>query len=507
MKRTTTALSIVALLLAGPPLGCSGEAPPPTAGAPDHDDHDEHDDHDHNDDDHAHAEDDHAHDDESAHIEIPPAVRANLGISFVEAQMRWIEQTIRVPGRFEYLPTARREYRTAIPGRVELKVEQFERVEAGRTLYEIDSPAWRDLQQSIAEATARIASLAGRLETFAPLEAAHRAHERSLLESIEVWEQRVAQLEAVREAGGGRTEDLAGARAALASTRAELAKVQETEAELTADRTQMQADLVSARDRRAFLLESAASLVGVDASSLDETGDETGDGTGRPRWATINAIAVRATESGVVESLGLTNGSWADETAAVVTVVRPDRLRFRASGLQSDMGVLRDGLAARIVSPAPTNDRRGVPLDQAMAGTLRVGLAGDADDRTLELFVTPDTLLDWARPGVSAQLEIVTDETAEPVLAVPLAAVQRDGLRPVLFRRAPDDPDEAERIEPVLGPDDGRWVAILKGVQMGDAIVLDGAFQLMLATSGSAQKGGHFHADGTFHEDEHEGED
>ena len=47
----------------------------------------------------------------------------------------------------------------------------------------------------------------------------------------------------------------------------------------------------------------------------------------------------------------------------------------------------------------------------------------------------------WARPGVSAQLEIVTSETAPPALAVPNAAIQRDGLAPVLFRRDPADPD------------------------------------------------------------------
>ena len=37
----------------------------------------------------------------------------------------------------------------------------------------------------------------------------------------------------------------------------------------------------------------------------------------------------------------------------------------------------------------------------------------------------------------------------------------------------------------------------------GDEIVLDGGFQLMLSVSGSIQKGGHYHADGTFHDGEH----
>ena len=61
---------------------------------------------------------------------------------------------------------------------------------------------------------------------------------------------------------------------------------------------------------------------------------------------------------------------------------------------------------------------------------------------------------------------------------------------------------EAIRMEADLGLDDGRGVALLSGLRDGDEVVLDGAFQLMLATSGSIQKGGHFHSDGTFHEGE-----
>jgi multidrug efflux pump subunit AcrA (membrane-fusion protein) len=119
------------------------------------------------------------------------------------------------------------------------------------------------------------------------------------------------------------------------------------------------------------------------------------------------------------------------------------------------------------------------------------------------LFVTPDALTSWARPGVTAQLEIITESTNVPELSIPLAAVQQDGLTPIIFRRAPDNPNESIRMEADLGMNDGRWVAILSGLTDGDEVVLDGGFQLMLATSGSVQKGGHFHADGTFHEGEH----
>jgi multidrug efflux pump subunit AcrA (membrane-fusion protein) len=436
----------------------------------------------------------------SSRIGIPSAVRANLGVTFVTAERRRVEQTLRVPGRFELLPTARREYRTMLPGRVELLVEQFDRVEAGRLLYRIDSPSWRELQSQLSEAESTIARLTVKLDTFEPLMAAHDEHEESLEESVAIWNERVQQLEMVRDAGGGRISQIAEARSALATARAELSDVQEKKAQLRASRAEAFADLDAARSRQQFLLDSAASLLGVDAVALLEP-VETGRGA-HPRWRTIDRIDVRAEQPGAVESMGLTNGAWADEKTAVLTVVQPDRLRFRASGLQSDMGALRDGLPARIVPPTPTRAGRAIDLQETMSGVLALGLSGDPADRTIDLYVTPERLSTWARPGVSAQLEIVTDATAAEELAIPLAAVQRDGITPVIFRRDPGRPDEAIRLEADLGVDDGRWVAVLSGLRDGDQVVLDGAFQLMLATSGSIQKGGHFHSDGTFHEGE-----
>ena len=278
-------------------------------------------------------------------VAIPAAVRSNLGISFVQVERRRVERTLRVPGRFEYLPTARREYRTAIPGRVELLVEQFDRVDAGQPLYRLDSPSWREMQQQLADATAQIERFEARLNTFEPLLAAHQQHEDSLHESVEVWNERVEQLQSVREAGGGRVDEFAQARASLASTRAELANVLEKKAELDAERQQTHADLRAARARVEYLLDAASAIVSrsrTEIAAIVET-----DRGSESAWATITGIEVSATEAGVVEMLGLTNGSWADEKTPVVTVVQPDRLRFRASGLQSDLGVLRDGLDAR----------------------------------------------------------------------------------------------------------------------------------------------------------------
>jgi hypothetical protein len=67
-------------------------------------------------------------------VDINAAVRQNLGITFAKVESRSVARTLRVPGRFELLPTAKREYRAAASGTVELLVQQYQTVTAGTAL-------------------------------------------------------------------------------------------------------------------------------------------------------------------------------------------------------------------------------------------------------------------------------------------------------------------------------------------------------------------------------------
>jgi len=392
----------------------------------------------------------------SNRVSIPPAVRLNLGITFATVERRQLQDTLRAPGRFEYLPSAKREYRTMLAGKIDLLVRQFDKVEKDQPLFRIDSPAWREIQQTITNQFSTVHQLNAKMEMFNPLFLAHEQHEYSVKANVEMWEERIAQLEAIREAGGG--------------------SLREWGAKSTLD----------------ISLESAASMMNIQIPEDNPNW-----------WKESKHIEVTATHAGIVEKLDVTNGSWADAQANIMTIVQPDQLRFHASGLQSDLGVLQNGLQVNIVPPTPTSGGNAVDLQNTMHGTLQLGLTGDANDRTIDLYVTPDKLSSWARPGVTAQLEIITDSTGVAQLAIPLVAVQQDGLTPIIFRRDPNNPNEAIRMEADLGLNDGRWVAVLSGLTDGDEVVLDGGFQLMLATSGSIQGGGHFHSDGTFHEGDH----
>jgi multidrug resistance efflux pump len=427
-------------------------------------------------------------------VDIPDTVRRNLGLTFAKVESRSVAETIRVPGRFEYLPDARREYRTMLAGRVELLVKQFQPVEPGAVLYRLDSPPWRELQQKLAEIEAQVREGEKRVEMIGPMFEAHERHHKAVEETVQLLTERSKRLEKGGTEGSVSAEEIGQARAALAQARADLAEVMEKETELKVQRVEVTSQLEAARVRFELLLNNAATLLDLDTTKLLASAGTAPNS--KPVWRAREHVEVYAGAPGFVDSIALTNGAWAAETSLVLTTVQPEMIRFHAHAMQSDIGRFETGQSARIVPPKSDTVR----LQETMEGQLEVGLSGDPEQRTVDLYLTPSNLARWARPGVTGHLEVVVGGgTSE--LAIPVSAVIQDGLSSVLFRRDPTNLDKVIRIADAdLGVSDGRWVSIRSGVKEGDEVVLNGLYQLMVATSGSIQKGGHFHADGTFHE-------
>jgi len=438
-------------------------------------------------------------------VDINASVRQNLGITFAKVESRQVARTLRIPGRFELLPTAKREYRAAASGTVELLVQQYQTVAAGTPLYQLDSPRWREMQKELADAEASVKLAQAGVDSIAPLLAAHENHHTEIQKAVDLWTVRVATLEQLQAAGGARGDEVAQAKASMATSRSDLAETMEKEAELKARRSETSAQLDAAQSRLAFLYEAAASLAGVSAADLHEPSP---NDPGMPRWRTISGIEVRALTPGVVASVSIASGGVIDQHGAVLSTVQPDQVRFRAVGLQSDLPRLAEGQMASVV-PAQADASRGggealAPL-VPLTGALSFAPTADPERRTVDLILdladgSPSPT--WARAGVSAFLEVVTSGTGGEELAIPLRCVTRDGTQAIIFRRDPADANKAIRMDADLGLDDGRWVVIKSGVAEGNEIVLDGVYQLMVATSGSITKGGHFHPDGTFHEGE-----
>jgi len=405
-------------------------------------------------------------------IEIPPTVRSNLGMTFADVQRRTVEQTVRIPGAFELLPQARREYRLSLPGTVHLEVAQYQPVQPGDLLYRVRSPKWPELQHEIIEGEQGIAMAQAQIAvaTASVEEAAAKAGVlRGRLEAL--------------EAAGVRNAELAAKLETL------LAAMPRLRAELGAAETA----LANARRGREHALHRASSATGISEERLASTV------SGHPAYRDIDLIDVTATEPGVVETLAVSDGSYAEAPAMVLSTVQPERVRLRGTAMQADLPRIGSSPSGSITSSSTSN------TDEFVEADVVFGLEADPAHRTISVLATPTACQPWMRPGVAAFLELTGEGGGAPALAIPMAAVVKDGTAHVFFRRDPADPNQAIRVPADLGENDGRWVVIRSGLSLGDEVVVDGAYELNLASqaSGVRQRGGHFHADGTYHAEDH----
>ena len=407
-------------------------------------------------------------------IDIPATVRSNLGITFAKVERRRVDSTIRVPGAFELQPLARHEYRLSLPGTVHLAVDQYQKVEPGDLLYRFRSPQWPEIQHEI---------IVGEQEI------------QSALAEIQVAQARIDEADRRLVIMRERLSSLTGADIRNADLEGQAAEMEASLPRLRAELRLAETRLANGERTREHALHRASAASGISEEIL--SAEVQHQGRTELAYRTIDWIEVRATEPGVVETLAITDGSFADAPSLVLSTVDPSKVRFRAMALQSDLGRLGETSGGRIVPPSTP----GIALTDGVDASVSIGLEAHPEQRTVTLLATPAETRVWMRPGFSAFLEVVAESSGGPALAIPRAAIVKDGITHVFFRRDPQDPNKAIRVEADMGVDDGRWVAINSGITLNDEIVLNGAYELKLASqqSGVAQKGGHFHADGTFH--------
>ena len=198
------------------------------------------------------------------------------------------------------------------------------------------------------------------------------------------------------------------------------------------------------------------------------------------------AVTVRSECDGIVESYTATDGSWLDTGAPVLTVIRPNALRFKA------LVAAADAIRIKNSSTASVNGRDG---------KIQFGIGDDSG--IVPLYVLFDGDVE-AIAGERATAEFSIEVSGGETLAVPSGAIVTVDLAPTVFIRDGKSEERflAVRIRP--GASGAGWTAV-EGLPSGDVeVVTDGAYELKLALmSAGAAPSGHFHADGTFHEGEH----
>lgn len=412
-------------------------------------------------------------------IAIPASVRQNLGITFVKVERRAVRGTVRIPGQYELRPEARRDYHVMLPGRIDLLVTRHQFVKQGEKLFYLDSPGWLKIQAEL------VASLNAMKRSHADLAVA-QANLNELKQSIAFLEQRLA--------------NLAKAQMRQVELESQLQDKQNALPRLDAELGAAKVEFSAAHTSYEVMLNTAASFAGIPAEELDP--DEADEGHSHlrdrePPWRALRRLTIRAEADGVVDRLPITNRGWVETGDLVLDTVKPSMLCFHAEALQTDIGKFRDEQVARVVPPPGGS----FDLQDYAEGHIHLAVEAHPERRTISVLHLSDSNPKWAKAGMTAYLEVFTEGTEMPVNAIPEAAIVRDGLQRVFFRRNPANPDEVIRVEADTGASDERWIEVKSGVRAGDEIVLGGVYPLMLASSssGAREQGGHFHPDGTFH--------
>lgn len=220
---------------------------------------------------------------------------------------------------------------------------------------------------------------------------------------------------------------------------------------------------VNASRNRRTSLRQRLEVAGVSAAQLDEL---------LTKKKLVDALPIRAPIAGMVVNFDKVLGQSlrAEETLAEIhDLSRPWVHAFVSEG---DLARVRVGQTARVRF---VSDPGAVLTGKAV----RSGRVFGPEDRTLSVWVEMDQLPDQPlRHNQLARLSL-TVRQAPPALAVPLAAVVREGTQPFVFVRKGDGTFDRRAV--ATGRADDRRVEITRGLQPGETVAVQGTADLQTA--------------------------
>lgn len=189
----------------------------------------------------------------------------------------------------------------------------------------------------------------------------------------------------------------------------------------------------------------------------------------------VPAFPVRAPMDGVVVRFDRVLGQVVRADEPLFEIHDPSSAWIQAFVGERDSSRIRVGQNARIRFVAD-------PDNEVLGKVARTGPVVGEESRTqavwIELTQSPHLQL---QHNMLTRVSLTLEQPPE-VLAVPLTAVVRDGLRNFLFVQKEDGTFERRRVE--LGRSDDRFVEIKSGVTSGESVATGGVPQLQTAFAG-----------------------
>ncbi|BAZ01581.1 hypothetical protein NIES37_55840 [Tolypothrix tenuis PCC 7101] len=401
----------------------------------------------------------------NAAIQVDAQTAKRLGIKVEAVKRQLLAVGIKTTGQIETLPSQKVEVNTPIAKAkvVELLVEPGATVKKGQPLAVVSSPDLVELrvnsQEKLAEGQADLQ------QALADLKLAQQNRDRYQQIAAAEIAQAQTQVKFAQEKYN-KDQQLAEAGALPQRTALESqTQLAEAKAELT--KANSRREVIEAENQ----LKRAASAVEVAKSriQLSNTTYQTRLSQLGTRANAQGLVTVVSPITGKVADREVTLGqSFEDTGGKLMTIVNDSRVFATANIYEKDLNKVRTSQRVSVKVAA-------VPNRSFTGRITRIGSVVEGESRVVPVQAELDNSSGLLKPGMFAELEVLTDQTSSAILAIPSAAVvEANGKQQVYIQNG----NAYQPVEVTLGQTSGDMVEVKTGLFEGDLIVTQRAPQL-----------------------------
>jgi len=195
------------------------------------------------------------------------------------------------------------------------------------------------------------------------------------------------------------------------------------------------------------------------------------------------SYTVRAPLSGYVTKVNKSIGEQVAPGEAIVEISNLDTVWVEAPIFERDLNRLAGNISATFTTPAyPNQEFKGVVLD--------VGAIIDEQTRAAKVIFQLPNAGRALRLGMQANVRLDAGEQVTAMMIPKEAVLEHEGKKIVYVLLSGE---EFERREVTIGDELGSKVAVLSGLNKGERVVTQGAYQLKLQELKPAEAGAHTH--------------
>jgi membrane fusion protein, heavy metal efflux system len=398
-------------------------------------------------------------------IQVDTETAKRLGIKVEPVKRQPLAVGIKTTGQIETLPSQKVEVNTPIAKAkvVELLVEPGATVKKGQAIAVVSSPDLVELRVNSQEKLAQ--GRADLQQALADLKLAQQNRDR--YQQITAAEITQAQSQvAFAQEKYNKDKQLANAGALP----------QRTALESQTQLAQAQAELTKANSRREVIeaenqLKRAASAVEVAKSriQLSNTTYQTRLSQLGTRANAQGLVTVVSPITGKISDREVTLGqSFEDTGGKLMTIVNDSSVFATANIYEKDLRQVKTGQLVSVKVAA-------VPNRTFTGRITRIGSVVEGETRVVPVQAQLENSGGLLKPGMFAELEVLTNQTSSAILVIPSAAVvEANGKKQVYLQNG----NAYQPVEVTLGETSGDMVEVKTGLFEGDLIVTQRAPQL-----------------------------